>query len=136
MLLEAPAIVFLWDGQSELTIQDEPWWIIRAENREAIARAMLFHLTADSEVADRRAKELATSMLAGLAGRPSSIHASAVESWLVSPKPRPAPLFPESSPDARVRCAKCGHVIPLHPMHLAIVQAFGTLCDTCRGVAA
>lgn len=125
--------MFWWDGASELRIVGEPWWCMRGETLESVASTILYHVTDDRELADRRANDFAKTILAPLAGRGASILSSTVFAWLLASRPSLPPLYPTaSSPDARVRCAGCGGVIPLHPRHLVLVQTFGTRCDGCR----
>lgn len=143
VLLDLPQPIYLWDGFTRLRVLGEPWWLVEHEYPEGLARALLFHVTADAELADRRAKAFAQEILTPLWGAPASILTGAVEHWLLASGPADVKVSTLAAavatlPDlgARIRCAGCQDPIAMHPRHREFVTVFGTRCDRCRGVTA
>lgn len=122
-----------------LTVLGEPWWRFESAHRTEISYGLLYHVTGDRELAERRAKSFATEILDPLAGAPGSILSGAVEAWLLTSPPRLVHERQgelELSTECVIRCAGCQRPMTVHPRHFGLVEVFGTRCEECRGVPA
>lgn len=121
-----------------LTVLGEPWWRFESAHRHEIAYGLLYHVTGDRELADRRAKAFAAEILDPMAGAPGSILSGAVEAWLLTSPPR---LVREiagagEASDHVIQCAGCQRPMLVHPRHAGLIEVFGTMCSECLGVPA
>lgn len=112
----------------------EDWWALEHEQLDGIAFGILYHHTADRELAEARSKAFALEVLGPLA-KPTLVVESAIDAWLMAPASRPAPVW-RISGALSIQCARCPTLLPVAVRHFEVLSVFGTLCDRCRGVIA